>query len=84
MMQRLEKGEPVQYVLGETEFCDRVFRVAPGVLIPRPETADLCQRILAANARPYCCLQPPYPSGCSMWAPAAVASPSPWRWALPR
>ena len=61
MMQRLEKGEPVQYVLGETEFCDRVFRVAPGVLIPRPETADLCQRILAANARPYCCLQPPVP-----------------------
>ena len=61
MMQRLEKGEPVQYVLGETEFCDRVFRVAPGVLIPRPETADLCQRILAANARPYCCLQPPEP-----------------------
>lgn len=40
---RLEKGEPVQYVLGRAEFADRVFHVEPGVLIPRPETAQLCQ-----------------------------------------
>ena len=46
MMQRLEKAEPVQYVLGTTDFCGRSFHVAPGVLIPRPETAELCQWII--------------------------------------
>ena len=42
---RLQKGEPVQYVLGEADFAGRPFHVEPGVLIPRPETAELCQWI---------------------------------------
>ena len=42
---RLQKGEPVQYVLGEADFAGRSFHVEPGVLIPRPETAELCQWI---------------------------------------
>ncbi len=37
-LRRLCAGEPVQYVLGVAEFCDRRFAVGPGVLIPRPET----------------------------------------------
>jgi len=46
LLNRLLGGEPVQYVLGEAEFGDRWFLVAPGVLIPRPETYELCQLVL--------------------------------------
>ncbi len=51
IMQRLEKGEPVQYVLGETEFCGRRFSVEPGVLIPRPETEGLCEWVVETVRR---------------------------------
>ena len=43
IQQRLLSGEPVQYVLGEAEFGGQRFRVSPSVLIPRPETYELCQ-----------------------------------------
>jgi release factor glutamine methyltransferase len=45
MMRRLVDAEPIQYVLGQTEFCGKLFHVAQGVLIPRPETELLCQWI---------------------------------------
>ncbi len=42
---RLEHGEPVQYVIGHTYFCDMKFHVRKGCLIPRPETEELCHWI---------------------------------------
>ncbi|MGM9747056.1 MAG: peptide chain release factor N(5)-glutamine methyltransferase [Paludibacteraceae bacterium] len=38
---RLKRYEPIQYILGATEFCDMTFGVDGRVLIPRPETAQL-------------------------------------------
>ena len=45
---RRAAGEPLQYLLGQTEFFGRTFEVAPGVFIPRPETETVVDRAAAA------------------------------------
>jgi release factor glutamine methyltransferase len=44
-VKRLLAGEPVQYVTGMARFCDLLIKVSPAVLIPRPETEELVQKI---------------------------------------
>ena len=46
---RLKKSEPIQYILGQTEFFGLNFKVNPDVLIPRPETEELISWILESG-----------------------------------
>jgi release factor glutamine methyltransferase len=45
-LKRLRMNEPIQYILGNAWFCDLEIQVAPGVLIPRPETEELVMGLL--------------------------------------
>lgn len=71
---RLSQGEPLQYVLGYEWFCGHRFNVAPGVLVPRPETEELVQ--LAARTLQRCTnarvLDICSGSGCITWSVAAA------------
>jgi len=46
---RLKSHEPIQYILGQTEFYGLSFFAVSGVLIPRPETEELVQWIIEEN-----------------------------------
>lgn len=46
IIERLLHFEPIQYIFGHTEWCGLDLKLTPATLIPRPETAELVERIL--------------------------------------
>ncbi len=49
ILERLKNNEPIQYILGKAYFYDLEFIVSPDVLIPRPETEELVDKIIKEN-----------------------------------
>jgi len=64
IIDRLLKKEPVQYILGQAEFCGHIFHVEPSVLIPRPETEGLVNLISQQSPTPCSALDIGTGSGC--------------------
>lgn len=67
-LQRLKRGEPIQYIAGHAWFFGYKLIVSPDVLIPRPETEELTawliEEIKRSDGHPYRVLDIGTGSGC--------------------
>ena len=52
IISRLQRHEPLQYIVGSARFHGHKFKVTPATLIPRPETAQLVDMIVDENTAP--------------------------------
>jgi release factor glutamine methyltransferase len=67
IIEQLQKGIPLPYLLGEWEFYQLKFNITPDVLIPRPETeglVDLALNWLESHPEQHICLEIGTGSGC--------------------
>lgn len=63
-LERLKQKEPIQYILGYSDFCGLRFAVTPAVLIPRPETSELVEWIATESSTAKSILDIGTGSGC--------------------
>lgn len=63
-LERLKQKEPIQYILGYSDFCGLRFAVTPAVLIPRPETSELIEWIATESSTAKSILDIGTGSGC--------------------
>ncbi len=55
LVDRRAAGEPLPYLVGQSEFWSLPLYITPDVLVPRPETEILVERVLASAPRPGAC-----------------------------
>jgi release factor glutamine methyltransferase len=77
-VKRLLSGEPVQYVTGMARFCDLLIKVSPAVLIPRPETEELVQKICVSFPNNNVSLLCPCPAAHVIPAEASAGAGNLW------